>query len=317
MNIGIGIAFVLLWGGSTIVVALGCSNDSYIYSEFCILFLFRSNNSQYNDNYPTLTTKSLWTPSTTDRSNTADVGTELFTNPLVRKISFTGSTAVGKLLMKQSSDTMKRLSLELGGNAPFVVFEDADLDQAVASAMVSKFRNAGQTCVCADRFLVHSSIHDEFVKRLVEKVKGLVVGPGMDATTTMGPLILADAVERTHEKVQLAIHQDGATCVVGGTPLPALGPQFYAPTILTNVSNKDSLIWKTETFGPVVAIMTFDTEEEALEIANDCDVGLASYFCTNDLSRAFRFSERCVLSFCCLCRLFGILSTFLILRVHS
>jgi len=219
--------------------------------------------------------------------------------------------------MKQSSDTMKRLSLELGGNAPFVVFEDADLDQAVASAMVSKFRNAGQTCVCADRFLVHSSIHDEFVKRLVEKVKGLVVGPGMDATTTMGPLILADAVERTHEKVQLAIHQDGATCVVGGTPLPALGPQFYAPTILTNVSNKDSLIWKTETFGPVVAIMTFDTEEEALEIANDCDVGLASYFCTNDLSRAFRFSERCVLSFCCLCRLFGILSTFLILRVHS
>lgn len=226
---------------------------------------------------------------TADRPSTPEVGTELCTNKLVKKVSFTGSTAVGKLLMKQSSDTIKRLSLELGGNAPFVVFEDADLDQAIAGAMASKFRNAGQTCVCADRFLVHESVHDEFVARLIEAAGKLVVGPGMDPSTTMGPLIVSDAVDKTHAKVQDAIQQ-GARCVLGGSPLKDMGPHFYEPTILTQVEPSAD-IWKTETFGPVAAVMKFASEEEALEIANDSDVGLASYFCTKDLSRAFRFAE--------------------------
>lgn len=192
--------------------------------------------------------------------------------------------------MKQSSDTVKRLSLELGGNAPFVCFEDADIDQAVASAMASKFRNAGQTCVCADRFLVQDSVHDEFVEKLAASASKLVVGPGMDPSTTMGPLIASDAVSKTHQKVQDAI-QEGAHCIVGGSPMVDLGPHFYEPTILTNVSPQSD-IWKTETFGPVAAVMRFDSEEEALRLANYLDVGLASYFCTKDLSRAFRFAER-------------------------
>jgi succinate-semialdehyde dehydrogenase/glutarate-semialdehyde dehydrogenase len=208
----------------------------------------------------------------------------------VRKISFTGSTRVGKLLMKLSSDTVKLLTLELGGNAPFVVFDDANIDQAVAALMASKFRNAGQTCVCADRVLVHSAIHDEFVDKLAACVKEIRVGPGMAVSTTMGPLITPEAVQAVHVKVQEALGE-GASCVVGGAPLPSLGSHFYAPTILTNVS-PDSRIWKTETFGPVAAICRFDTEEEALELANDSDVGLASYFCTRDLERAFRFARK-------------------------
>ncbi|CAB9523923.1 Putative succinate-semialdehyde dehydrogenase C1002.12c [NADP(+)] [Seminavis robusta] len=228
---------------------------------------------------------------TTDKSSTPQVGGELCTNPLVRKLSFTGSTAVGKLLMKQSSDTVKRLSLELGGNAPFVVFDDADIDQAVTAAMASKFRNAGQTCVCADRFLVHAAVHDEFVDKFVAAAQKLVVGPGLDKETTMGPMIVADAVTRTHQKVQEALERDGATCALGGSPMEDLGPHFYQPTILTGVSPESS-IWKTETFGPVAPIIKFDVEEEALRLANDSDVGLASYFCTRDLSRAFRFSEQ-------------------------
>ena len=227
---------------------------------------------------------------TTDTSSTAEVGTEFCTNPLVRKISFTGSTKVGKLLMKQSSDTVKRLSLELGGNAPFVVFEDADIDQAVAGAMASKFRNAGQTCVCSDRFLVHESVHDEFVEKLVERVKSMKVGPGLDPSTTMGPLISSDAVNNVHAKVQDALEQ-GANCLVGGTPMVDLGPQFYHPTVLIDVA-EESDIWKQESFAPVVAIIKFKSEEEALRMANDSDDGLASYFCTKDLSRAFRFASQ-------------------------
>jgi succinate-semialdehyde dehydrogenase/glutarate-semialdehyde dehydrogenase len=198
--------------------------------------------------------------------------------------------------MQQSSSTVKRLSLELGGNAPFVVFDDADLDQAVDAAMASKFRNAGQTCVCADRFLVQSSVHDEFVSRLVQRVESsLEVGPGMDPKTTMGPLITAQAVEAVSQKVNEAIEQ-GAKCEIGGVGagsslLTDLGPHFMAPTVLTGV-DRESPIWKTETFGPVAPIMSFETEEEALEIANDSPVGLASYFCTRDLSRAFRFSQK-------------------------
>jgi succinate-semialdehyde dehydrogenase/glutarate-semialdehyde dehydrogenase len=220
------------------------------------------------------------------------VGTEFCTNTKVKKLSFTGSTKVGKLLMKLSSGTIKRLSLELGGNAPFVVFADADLDQAVDAAMAAKFRNAGQTCVCADRFLVQSEIYKDFCEKLVERVKALKdnVGSGRDEGVQMGPLISAAAVENVHQKVVQAI-QDGAKCKVGGNPRADLGTHFYEPTVLTHVS-PSSDIWKTETFGPVIPIIRFETEEEALRLANDSDVGLSSYFCTNDLSRAFRFSQR-------------------------
>jgi succinate-semialdehyde dehydrogenase/glutarate-semialdehyde dehydrogenase len=220
---------------------------------------------------------------------TSDIGNELSTNPLVRKISFTGSTRIGKLLMKQASDTCKRVSMELGGNAPFVVFGDANLDQAVEGAIASKFRNAGQTCVCADRFLVHSSVHDEFVDKLHKKVAELKVGPGIEPSTKIGPLITPSAVEKVHGVVQDAI-KEGAKCLIGGSPLKDLGPNFYAPTILTNVS-PDSDVWKEENFGPVVPVIRFDSDEEALALVNDVPVGLSSYFCTTNPSRAFSFAK--------------------------
>jgi succinate-semialdehyde dehydrogenase/glutarate-semialdehyde dehydrogenase len=225
---------------------------------------------------------------TSDKAS--DVGDEMCENPLVRKISFTGSTGVGKHLMNLSSGTMKKLSLELGGNAPFVVFEDADIDQAVSAAMASKFRNAGQTCVCSDRFLIQQSVHDEFVEKMAERVKELKIGPGMDESTKIGPLITSKAADTTQEKIEEAI-AEGATCVVGGSRLKSLGPNFLEPTILTNVST-ESRIWKEETFGPCAAIRSFETEEEALAIANDSEVGLAGYFCSNDLSRVFRFASK-------------------------
>ena len=181
-------------------------------------------------------------------------------------------------------------SLELGGNAAFVVFGDADMDVAVSAAMSSKFRNAGQTCVCADRFIIHKSVEEEFVSRLTDKVKQLNVGHGMQEGVNMGPVISALQVKYIGEKVEAAISQ-GATCVIGGNALTALGANYYAPTILTNV-NPSSLIWDTETFGPVVAIKTFETEEEALALANDTPTGLAAYVCTQDLGRALRFSEK-------------------------
>jgi succinate-semialdehyde dehydrogenase/glutarate-semialdehyde dehydrogenase len=192
--------------------------------------------------------------------------------------------------MQQASSTVKRVSMELGGNACFVVFEDADVNQAVEAAMASKFRNAGQTCVCADRFLVHSSVYDEFNCKLASKVRALKVGPGIDPETQMGPLISMTAKESVTEKVKSAV-KDGATLFEELSIPNSLGPQFYPPTILTDV-RRESDIWKTETFGPVAAIMSFDNEDNALEIANDCSVGLASYFCTKDLSRAFRFAHK-------------------------
>ena len=226
---------------------------------------------------------------TADRDLTREVGDEICTNPAVKKISFTGSTPVGKLLMKLSSDTVKRVSLELGGNAAFVVFEDADIDVAVNAAMSSKFRNAGQTCVCADRFLIHQEVEKEFVGKLTEKVKQLNVGHGLKDGVNMGPVISTLPVKNIQKKVEAAI-SDGATLVCGGSDLPDLGPNYFAPTILTNV-NPASLIWDTETFGPVVAIKTFETEDEALALANDTPSGLASYFCTRNLERIFRFSS--------------------------
>jgi succinate-semialdehyde dehydrogenase/glutarate-semialdehyde dehydrogenase len=226
---------------------------------------------------------------TADRELTREVGDEMCVNSIIKKISFTGSTPVGKLLMKQSSDTVKRLSLELGGNASFIVFDDADLDVAVNAAMSSKFRNAGQTCVCSDRFLVHKSIEEEFVARLAEKVGQIKIGHGLEDGVTMGPVISNMPVKNLSKKVEAAI-SDGATCVVGGSPLVDLGPNFFEPTILTNVDT-NSLIWCTETFGPVVAVTTFDTEDEAVTMANDSSVGLASYICTRDMSRIFRVSS--------------------------
>jgi succinate-semialdehyde dehydrogenase/glutarate-semialdehyde dehydrogenase len=192
--------------------------------------------------------------------------------------------------MQQASETVKRVSMELGGNACFVVFEDADVDQAVEAAMVSKFRNAGQTCVCADRFLIHASVYEEFNSKLAVKVRTLRVGPGIDPETQIGPLISAKAAESVADKVKAAV-KEGATLLEEVFIPDALGPHYYPPTILTNVS-RGSDIWRTETFGPVAAIMSFETEEEALDIANDSPVGLASYFCTKDLSRAFRFAHK-------------------------
>ena len=225
--------------------------------------------------------------------HTPAVGQELCTHPHVAKISFTGSTPVGRQLMQWSSGTIKRLSLELGGNAPFIVMDDADLEPAVTAAVASKFRNAGQTCVCSDRFLVQKGIHDDFVQAFQQRVQDTLsnsVGAGLDDKTAVGPLISRQAVETVHGKVQAAI-QDGATCRLGGTPLPEIGPHFYAPTILTNVST-DSLIWTTETFGPVAAIRSFETEDEAVRLANDSRTGLAAYVCTRDLGRAFRMAQR-------------------------
>jgi succinate-semialdehyde dehydrogenase / glutarate-semialdehyde dehydrogenase len=229
-------------------------------------------------------------PRPTDVENTPAISKELCTNPLVRKISFTGSTNVGKHLMSLSSSTIKRLSLELGGNAPFLVFDDAFLDQAVEAAMSSKFRNAGQTCVCADRFLVQRNIYEEFLEKLAQTMdRTIVVGNGLHPKTTMGPLISAQSRDRVHTNVQAAL-LEGAEIVRGGVILESLPGYFYAPTLLRDVS-VESDIWKTETFGPVAAVRPFETEEEAIAIANDSNFGLASYVMTRDLGRTFRVSK--------------------------
>ena len=186
---------------------------------------------------------------TADGTTTPEVGEEMCTNPHVRKVSFTGSTRVGKELMRQCSDTVKRLSLELGGNAAFIVFEDADVDRAVDAAMASKFRNAGQTCVCADRFLVHKDVEHEFVSKLKDKMSRLVVGHGLESDTTMGPLISDLPVKAISDKVSDAL-SEGASCLTGGKPMPSIGPNYFEPTLLTNVcrirrfgERKRSVLW--------------------------------------------------------------------------
>lgn len=228
---------------------------------------------------------------TADRDVTPEVAGELCSSTTVRQLHFTGSTVVGKWLYEHCSSTMKRLSLELGGNAPFVVFEDADIDQAVNAAMACKFRNAGQACISADRFLIHESVHDEFVDKLSTRVSALRLGSGMDRSTDIGPLITAHAATRLEDKVQSAV-QEGATLMGGGNLRRwDLGSHFFQPTILTNVPIH-SLLWSTETFGPVVSIRSFSTDDEALSIANDCRVGLAGYFFSRNLSRIFSFAQR-------------------------
>jgi succinate-semialdehyde dehydrogenase/glutarate-semialdehyde dehydrogenase len=218
----------------------------------------------------------------------AEIGGELMANSVVRKLSFTGSTAVGKQLMAAAAPTVKKLSLELGGNAPFIVFEDADLDAAVAGAMASKFRNAGQTCVCANRFLVHAAVHADFVARLSSAVAALRPGNGLDPESQIGPLIDGRALDKVSGLVESA-RRDGARVVLGGAAHTA-GPLFYQPTVLTGVS-PGMAISREEVFGPVVAVMPFADEAEAIRLANDTPYGLAAYFYTRDLNRAHRVSE--------------------------
>ena len=216
------------------------------------------------------------------------IGGELTSNPQVRMITFTGSTAVGKLLMRQSAGTVKKLSLELGGNAPFIVFDDADLDAAVAGAMASKFRNSGQTCVSANRILVQSGIYDRFAGKLAEAVSNLKVGDGMEEGVAQGPLINEAGLLKVEAHVADALEQ-GAKAVLGGTP-HALGGTFFQPTVLTDVS-PSMLIAREETFGPVAALFRFADDAEAIAMANDTPFGLAAYFYTRDLARAWRVAE--------------------------
>jgi succinate-semialdehyde dehydrogenase/glutarate-semialdehyde dehydrogenase len=216
------------------------------------------------------------------------LGAELTSNPVVRKVTFTGSTEIGKKLMAQCSTTLKKLSLELGGNAPFIVFDDADLDAAVQGAIASKYRNTGQTCVCANRLLVQEGVYDRFVGKLVDAVRKLRVGDGLAGVTDQGPLIDAKAVAKVEEHIADAVGK-GAKIALGGRP-HALGGTFFEPTVITQVRT-DMLVAREETFGPVAPVFSFRDENEAIRLANDTEFGLASYFYTRDLARAFRVSE--------------------------
>ena len=221
--------------------------------------------------------------------NATAIGGVMTSSPIVRKLSFTGSTRVGALLMRQSADTIKRLSLELGGNAPLIVFDDADLDLAVASAMASKFRNAGQTCVCANRILVQDGIHDAFAEKLAKAVSALKVAPGDQPGSTIGPLINRAAVEKVKAHVDDALAH-GAK-IFAQAPEGATGDRFATPVILTGAT-RDMRLADEETFGPVAPLFRFTHEEEGIEIANGTSYGLASYFYTENLHRAFRVAER-------------------------
>lgn len=217
------------------------------------------------------------------------IGKSILESKEVRKLSFTGSTKTGIYLMEKSAATLKKLSLELGGNAPFIVFEDADIDEAVKGAMLSKYRNTGQTCVCVNRFLVQASIAEEFSKKLAEKAKELVVANGMEPNAQQGPLINEAALEKVKSHIQDAVSK-GAKVLTGGKE-HSLGGYFFEPTVLYPI-NSTMDVTKEETFGPVSCIQTFQTEEEAIHLANDTDFGLASYLYTKDLARIFRVAEQ-------------------------
>jgi len=216
------------------------------------------------------------------------IGGELTANPTVRKLTFTGSTEVGKLLMQQCAATVKKVSLELGGNAPFIVFDDADLDAAAEGAMASKYRNAGQTCVCANRLLVQDKVYDAFAERLAQKVKALKVGNGFDAGVNQGPLIDAAAIAKVEEHIGDAVAK-GAKVLTGGKR-HSLGGLFFEPTILTGVTTAMK-VTREETFGPVAPLFRFRDEAEAIRMANDTQYGLASYFYARDVGRVWRVSE--------------------------
>ncbi|KAK2062092.1 succinate-semialdehyde dehydrogenase [Colletotrichum caudatum] len=221
--------------------------------------------------------------------NTVSVGKVLTTHPIIKKVSFTGSTGVGKLLMNQCSTTLKKLSFELGGNAPFIVFEDADLDAALKGLIASKFRLSGQTCVCANRILVHSKVYEKFSQMLVDAVKSFVVGDGFGEKTTHGPLIHGRAVSKVDEHVNDAVSK-GARVLLGGKRRTDLGPNFFDLTVLADMK-PGMKVCSEETFGPLAALFAFETEEEAIALANDADVGLAGYFFSKDVSRCWRVAE--------------------------
>lgn len=221
-------------------------------------------------------------------THASDIGKEFCENPTVRKLTFTGSTNVGRILLRQAADQVMKCSMELGGNAPFIVFDDADLDAAVAGAMVSKFRNNGQTCVCANRIYVQSGVYDAFAAKLRAAVEKTRVGDGLTAGVDFGPLISPKAVDKVREHIADATAK-GATVALGGQP-HALGGTFFEPTILTGVT-QDMIVSQEETFGPVAPLFRFDTEEEAIALANDTIFGLASYFYARDIGRITRVQE--------------------------
>lgn len=216
------------------------------------------------------------------------IGGELTSNPIVRKLSFTGSTPVGRLLMAQCAATVKKVSLELGGNAPFIVFDDADLDAAVEGAIASKYRNSGQTCVCTNRFYVHEKVYDAFAEKLTAAVAKLKVGPGTEAGVVQGPLINGAAVRKVEAHIADALDK-GARVTTGGQRHP-LGHGFFEPTVLTGVT-PDMKVAKEETFGPLAPLFRFSTEEEAIRYANDTEFGLAAYFYSRDIGRVWRVAE--------------------------
>ncbi len=225
---------------------------------------------------------------TADSVNSIEVGKVICDSPVVRHLSFTGSTPVGKILMRQSASTVKKLGLELGGHAPFIVFEDADLDAAVEGAMQSKYRNAGQTCVCSNRFYVHETFYDQFVQKLGKASSELIVGNGMSDGVHQGPLIDEDAVQKVESHIADAV-KHGAKVISGGKR-HQLGGLFFEPTVLADVTEK-MLIMREETFGPVVAITRFKTEAEVIAAANNSEFGLASYFYSRDIGRIWRVAE--------------------------
>tara|TARA_Y100001970_G_scaffold292799_1_gene435896 strand:+ start:3775 stop:5256 length:1482 start_codon:yes stop_codon:yes gene_type:complete len=216
------------------------------------------------------------------------IGSEMTSNPIVRKLTFTGSTEIGKLLMEQCAATVKKTSMELGGNAPFIVFDDADLDEAIEGAMASKFRNTGQTCVCANRLLVQNGVYDEFSEKLSAAVEKMRIGDGLKGETEQGPLIDMAAVEKVEEHIEDALAK-GAKVISGGGRHD-LGGTFFQPTVLSEV-NTDMKVTREETFGPVAPLYRFETEEEALEMANDTEFGLAAYFYSRDIGRIWRVME--------------------------
>jgi succinate-semialdehyde dehydrogenase/glutarate-semialdehyde dehydrogenase len=218
-----------------------------------------------------------------------EIGGELTANPIVRKLTFTGSTEVGKLLLAQCAGTVKKVSMELGGNAPFIVFDDANLDAAVAGAIASKYRNSGQTCVCANRLLIQAGVYEEFAKRLAAAVARLRVGDGLKGETDQGPLIDMRAVEKVEEHIADAMAK-GARVLIGGSRHP-LGGTFFQPTVLTGVTAAMKVA-REETFGPLAPLFVFDTEQSAIRMANDTEFGLAAYVYTRDLGRSFRVCEQ-------------------------
>jgi succinate-semialdehyde dehydrogenase/glutarate-semialdehyde dehydrogenase len=219
-------------------------------------------------------------------SHSSATGKELCANPKIAKITFTGSTRVGKILMSQCAETIKKMSMELGGNAPFIVFDDANLDAAVEGAMIAKYRNNGQTCVCANRLYVQSGVYDAFAEKLTAAVARLKPGNGMDEGVTVGPLINMDAVEKVESHLKDAAAK-GAKVLTGGSRLKGT---FFEPTVIADVP-ADALVSNEETFGPVAPLIRFETEEEVIAMANNTEFGLAGYFFANDLSRVWRVAE--------------------------